>query len=216
MTEFVKTARTRMRHCAHKASYDRETIYQVIDDIPECTIAICDADSGLPRQMVSTHWRVEDALYIHGSNGSRFGQQLAAGCPAAVSLAVTDGLVLARSAFDTSINFRSVMAYGAFEVVREETERLQLLQAFYEKLLPGRWQEVRQPTVQEMAATLVLRFALTEVVAKLSTGEPDDGAEAPGQWGGVWTYHHGWGEIVPDSRSQTLPLPASVARQRAK
>ncbi|TDR82905.1 pyridoxamine 5'-phosphate oxidase family protein [Paludibacterium purpuratum] len=212
MSDFAQTARTRMRHCAHKASYDRATIHQVIDDIPECTIALCDQETGLPRQMVSTHWRVGDALYLHGSNGSGFCKQLAAGTPVSVSIAATDGLVLARSAFDTSINFRSVTIYGKFEAVRSRDEQLALLEAFYEKLVPGRWHEVRAPTPQEMAATFVLRLPLQEVVAKLSVGEPDDQAEAPGEWGGVRVYRHGWGEVVADSASREMPLPPSIAR----
>ncbi|MBV8047125.1 MAG: pyridoxamine 5'-phosphate oxidase family protein [Paludibacterium sp.] len=212
MSDFEPTARTRMRHCAHKARYDRDTVYQIIDDIPECTIAVCEPQTGLPRQMVSTHWRIDDALYIHGSNGSGFCKLLAAGVPAAVSIAATDGLVLARSAFDTSINFRSVSVYGQFEAVRARDEQLALLQGFYEKLVPGRWEEVRAPTPQELAATFVLRLPLSEAVAKVSEGEPDDQAEAPDVWGGVRVYRHGWGELVADGASGDKPLPASLRR----
>lgn len=216
MTDFVPTARTRLRHCAHKACYDRPTVYRLIDEIPECTIAVCEPQTGLPRQMVSTHWRIDDMLYIHGSNGSAFCRILASGAPASLSIAATDGLVLARSAFDTSINFRSVTAYGQFATVDDAGEKCALLQAFYDKLVPGRWQELRAPTPQELAATLVLGLPLTEAVAKLSQGMPDDQAQAPEIWGGVRVYRHGWAELLPDPASEDRPLPPSLARWLAE
>jgi uncharacterized protein len=212
MCEFAPTARTRIYRGAAKACYDKDTICGILDDIPECTIAICDPATGLPRQMVTTHWRVDDALYIHGGQGSSFYKALVAGAPVAVSVAATDGLVLARSAFDTSINYRSVTIYGSFEPVRERDAQLALLEAFYERLLPGRWQEIRRPSDKEMAATYVLRLPLVEAVAKISAGEPDDCNEAPEVWGGVRTRLHGWGRIEADSASRDMPLPPSVRK----
>jgi hypothetical protein len=208
------TPRTRMARCAHKACYDKEQIWQVLDSIPECTIAICDPQTQYPRQMVTTHWRVGDALYIHGGIGSAFYKALVSGIPASVSVAATDGVVLARSAFETSIHFRSVMIYGRFEAVTDPGEQRALFEAFYEHLLPGRWREIRQPSDKELAATYILRLPLTEIVAKISQGEPEDKAEdlqIP-SWGGVRVYQHGWGEFQPDSLSLELPLPDSVTR----
>lgn len=210
MCEFAPTSRTRIHRGAAKACYDKAAIHAILDDVPECTIAICDPKTGLPRQMVTTHWRVDDAIYIHGGVGSAFYKALAAGAPVAVSVAVTDGLVLARSAFDTSINYRSVTLYGTFEPVTARAEQLALLEAFYEGLVPGRWQEIRQPSDKEMAATYVLRLPLVEVVAKISAGEPDDQEEAPDVWGGVRQRLHGWGPVVPDTASRDTPLPPSV------
>lgn len=212
MCEFAPTARTRIHRGAAKACYDKAAIHAILDDIPECTIAICDPATGLPRQMVTTHWRVGDALYIHGGVGSAFYKALVAGAPVSVSVAATDALVLARSAFDTSINYRSVVIYGSFVAVTERAEQLALLEAFYEHLLPGRWQEIRQPSAKEMAATYVLRLPLDEVVAKISAGEPDDQEEAPTVWGGVWQRRQGWGEVVADTTSSAMPLPDSVRR----
>lgn len=214
MSGFAVTARTHLHRCAHKANYDKSVIYQILDSIPECTIALCDPVTRLPRQMVTTHWRVDDALYIHGGAGSAFYRLLVAGAPVSVSVAATDGLVLARSAFETSVNFRSVMIYGQFEPVSDQGEQLGLLQAFYEHLLPGRWREIRSPSAKELAATYVLRLPLTEVVAKLSRGEPEDKEEdlQTPSWGGVRRYEHGWGAVQADSLSQALSLPDSVAR----
>jgi hypothetical protein len=216
MCEYAPTARTRIYRGAAKACYDQRTIHAILDDIPECTIAICDPKTGLPRQMVTTHWRVDDAIYIHGGIGSAFYKALASGAPVAVSVAATDGLVLARSAFDTSINYRSVTIYGVFEPVEEVAAQLALLEAFYEQLLPGRWQEIRQPSAKEMAATYVLRLPLVEAVAKISAGEPDDQEEAPQVWGGVRARVQGWGEVSADTSSRDMPLPPSIVRLGAK
>lgn len=212
MTSFEPTRRTCIHRCAEKASYDKADIHAAIDSIPHCTVALCDPETGLPRQMVTTHWRVGDALYLHGGIGSAFYKLLVAGCPVAVSIAATDGLVLARSAFETSINYRSVMIYGRFEAVQDPDEQLVLLEAFYEHLLPGRWQEIRRPSAKEMRATYVLRLPLTEVVAKLSVGMPDDKDEdlVTPQWGGVRHYQHGWAGFDADAASDGLPPPPSV------
>jgi len=213
MPNFEPTARTQIHRCAHKASYDKAAIYQALDSIPDCTIAICDPETHLPRQMVTTHWRVGDALYIHGGIGSSFYHALKSGAPVSVSVAATDGLVLARSAFETSVNFRSVMIYGQFEVVADPAEQRVLFEAFYQHLLAGRWQEIRQPSEKELLATYLLRLPLTEVVAKLSQGMPDDKEEdlQPPSWGGVRHYVHHWGAVEEDELSHGLARPASVA-----
>jgi nitroimidazol reductase NimA-like FMN-containing flavoprotein (pyridoxamine 5'-phosphate oxidase superfamily) len=211
MPDFAVTERTRLHRCAHKVNYDKDLIYSILDQIPQCTIAIC--VDGQPRQMVSSHWRVGDDLYIHGGVSSAFYRQLAAGAAVSVSIAATDGLVLERSAYDTSVNFRSVMIYGRFAVVSQRAEQLALLQAFYQHLLPGRWSEIRAPSVSEMAATYVLRLPLVEVVAKLSQGgpqQPASGAEAS-LWAGVRPYVQAWGAVQADEASASLPLPSSVA-----
>ena len=125
---------------------------------------------------------------------------------------MTDALVLARSAFETSINYRSVQIYGQFEAVTDRQEQLSLLERFYQNLLPGRWSEIRAPSAKELAATYVLRLPLVEVAAKISQGEPDDKDEdlQTPSWGGVRHYVHGWGEIQSDSLSLDLALPDSV------
>lgn len=214
MSSFVPTARTRIHRCAHKASYERAAIHQALDSILECTIATVDPDSQCPRQMVTSHWRVDDALYIHGGVGSAFYKLLVAGAPVSVSVAATDGLVLARSAFETSVLFRSVMIYGRFEAVTDVAQQRSLLEAFYQHLLPGRWQEIRQPSDKELKATYVLRLPLDEVVAKISVGMPDDKAEdlQTPSWGGVRPYLHGWGGIESDGLSAGVDVPASIVR----
>jgi nitroimidazol reductase NimA-like FMN-containing flavoprotein (pyridoxamine 5'-phosphate oxidase superfamily) len=215
MSDFTPTARTRIHRCAHKASYDQAAIYQALDSIPECTIACVDPLTHLPRLMVTSHWRVGDDLYIHGGVGSAFYKLLNAGAPVAVSVSATDGLVLARSAFETSVQFRSVMIYGQFTAITDVAQQLQLLEAFYQHLLPGRWNEIRKPSAKELAATYVMRLPIQEAVAKLSTGMPDDKEEdlQTPSWGGVLPYLHQWGAVESDALSVGISLPASVAQR---
>jgi hypothetical protein len=118
--------------------------------------------------------RVDDRVYIHGSTASRAMRALTDGAPACLTVTILDGLVLARSVFEHSANYESVVAFGRFETVTGTNERLAALEAFAEKLLPGRWSEVRAPSDQELKATTILSMSLSEASAKRRFGPPDD------------------------------------------
>lgn len=164
------TPRTHIRRIAQNASYDQALLHAIIDAAWICHIAFADAHG--VHCIPTACWRDGEHLYIHGSNGSRMLRQLAAQ-DCCVTIAHVDGLVLARAAFNHSMNYRSAMIYGRFAVVDEAGKR-PALEAFMDHLLPGRQVEVRPGDDNEYAATTVLRIPLTEAVCKTRTGPPKD------------------------------------------
>lgn len=165
------TVRTRLRRIAERAHYDVESIHRVIDAAWHCHVGFAD-EAGV-HCIPMACWRDGEALYVHGSNGSRLMKALAAGAAACVTITHLDGLVLARSAFNHSMNYRSVMLYGRFEVVAPE-HKATVLDVFMNKIAPARSQEARPADRNELNATLVLRLPIVEVVAKIRDGGPND------------------------------------------
>jgi hypothetical protein len=160
------------------------------------------------------HARVGDLVYVHGSAASRALRTLGAGAPACLTVTVVDGLVLARSAFEHSVNYRSVLLLGQLRVIDDPAERSAALEAFTERLLPGRWAEVRPPSPKELAATSILAMPVDEASAKIRSGPPEDGDGPDGAlpvWAGTVPLTATWGEPVPDpSLRPGIPLAASV------
>ncbi|POR46321.1 hypothetical protein B0G62_12539 [Paraburkholderia eburnea] len=171
-TEGAPSARTRVRRIAQRASYDHATLHAILDAAYVCHVAFAD-DHGV-HCIPTACWREGDHLYIHGSNGSRMLKLAAEGAQICVTVTHLDGLVLARSAFNHSMNYRSAMIYGAFEVVGE-AHKAAALDAFMEHIAPGRVHEARGGNRNELAATTMLRLALDEAVAKVRAhGVSDD------------------------------------------
>lgn len=155
--------------------------------------------------------RAGDKLYIHGSVASRMLRNLSAGLDVCVTVTLVDGLVLARSAFHHSMNYRSVVIFGRAQVVADEDEKMRALQVFTDHIMRGRWEESRQPNEKEMRATMVLSLPLTEASAKIRTGPPIDDEEdyALSVWAGELPLHLATGAAVPDARLKEgteLPL----------
>ncbi|HEV2176893.1 MAG TPA: pyridoxamine 5'-phosphate oxidase family protein [Terriglobia bacterium] len=176
MDTFPVTPRTRVTRLPKRGAYDRETAYRILDEGFVCHVGF--VAEGHPYVIPTAYARAGDALYLHGSAASRMLRNLAGGVPVSVAVTLVDGLVLARSAFHHSINYRSVVVFGTGEVVESEEEKTSALQAFTEHLVPGRWPDVRWPNPRELASTLVLRLPLSEASAKIRTGPPlDDEAD---------------------------------------
>ena len=154
------------------------------------------AVEGQPFVIPTMFARVGDELYLHGSAASRMLRNLSAGAPVCVTVTLIDGLVLARSVFNHSMNYRSVVALGQAKLIDEPAEKLRALQAFTEKLIPGRWQDARQPNEKELKATSIVRLPLTEISAKVRTGPVEDDPEdyALRVWAGVIPLR-----LVPDA-----------------
>ncbi len=165
------TARTRIRRIAQRGNYERDTLYAILDEAYLCHVGFAD-EHGV-HCIPTACWREGDHLYIHGSNGSRMLKLAASGAQVCVTVTHLDGLVLARSAFHHSMNYRSALVYGVFEVVPNE-HKAAALEAFLESVAPGRSGEVRAGDANELAATTVLRVALDEAAAKIRTGGPKD------------------------------------------
>jgi hypothetical protein len=183
-----------------RASYDVEVVHGILDAGLVCTIGF--VEQGRPVVMPTAYVRVDEALVVHGSSRNRTLVALAAGAEFCCTVTFLDGLVLARSAFHHSVNYRSVVAFGRGEAVDDEAEKEALLRAFFEHLYPGRWNVVRPPTPAELRATLVVRLPLTEVSAKRRSGPVlDDEADyALPVWAGVAPISHHVVALEPDPR----------------
>ena len=168
------TDRTRIRRVASNASYERTTLNAVIDDAYLCHIAFADAKGS--HCIPTACWRQGEHLYVHGSNGGRLVGVLEAQNQVCVTITHLDGLVLARSAFNHSMNYRSAMIYGVFERVEEDAARRESMALFMDKIAPGRQAHVRPGSDKEFAATTILRIGLDEAACKVRTGGPNDDA----------------------------------------
>ena len=197
---FAPTERTTVKRLPKRGVYDRETVYAILDEGFVCHVGF--AIDGSPYVIPTGYGRDGDVLYIHGSAASRMLRVLEQGVQVCVSVTLIDGLVLARSAFHHSMNYRSVVVFGTASVVLEDEEKLKALRAFSEQVIPGRWNEVREPDQNELKATLVLKLPLTEASAKVRTGPPLDDAPdyALAVWAGELPLHLKAEAPIPDPR----------------
>jgi len=173
--DFTPTPRTRIKRLHQRAHYDRETVYSILDAGLVCHIGY--VIDGQPYVTPTAYWREGEWVYWHGSSASRMLRRVSSGIPVCFTVSLLDGLVLARSGFHSSINYRSLIALGEAEKVEEADRKLAALEAFSERLTPGRWPELRPPTTQELKATTVMTLHLEEVAAKVRTGPPADDEE---------------------------------------
>lgn len=178
--------RTRVRRHPERGLYDRDTIDAVLDAALVAHLGF--VSDGQPFVIPTLHARVGNRVYVHGSAASRTLRALAGGIPACLTVTLLDGIVLARSVFEHSMNYRSVVVVGTATPVDDEADKLRALEAFTEKLLPGRWAEARTPTRKELKATSVLRLPLDEASAKIRDGGPSDG-DSPDAALDVWAGH---------------------------
>jgi nitroimidazol reductase NimA-like FMN-containing flavoprotein (pyridoxamine 5'-phosphate oxidase superfamily) len=190
--------RTRVRRLPARADYDRATIDAILDEALICHLGF--AVDGQPYVIPTLQARDGAIVYLHGSAASRTLRTLASGVPACLTATLIDGLVLARSAFHHSMNYRSVVVLGEARRVTETDELLRVLRLFTEKLAPGRWDEVREPSRQELKGTKVLAMTLDEASAKVRSGPPSDDDEdyALDVWAGVIPMSLQSGEPLAD------------------
>ena len=210
MDAFKKSDKTTITRLPKRGVFERETVYAILDEALFCTIAF--VRDNTPFQIPTGFCRIDDKLYIHGSVGSGYMRLLAEKKnPVCVSATLIDGLVLARSAFHHSVNYRSVVMFGTPELVTDETELTAALESFTNKMQPGRWNDVRKPTPGEWKATMVLSVEIEEASAKVRTGGPKDDDEdyALDVWAGVVPLQIQRLDVIPDPLSRPgLPLPA--------
>ena len=209
--DFSPTARTTLRRLPKRGSFERETVNAILDEGFVCHVGF--VVEGQPFVIPTAYGRKGDVLYIHGARASRMQKALAAGADLCVTVTLVDGLVLARSAFHHSINYRSVVVFGRARIVEEDEEKNAALEAFTEHVMPGRWADVRWPNAQELAATTVLAIQLNEASAKVRTGPPIDDEEdyEMSVWAGVLPLAVEPGAPSADPRlPEGTPLPAYV------
>jgi nitroimidazol reductase NimA-like FMN-containing flavoprotein (pyridoxamine 5'-phosphate oxidase superfamily) len=215
MSEFTPTERTQVQRLPKRGNYDRETVHRILDEAMICHVGF--VVDGQPYVIPTGFGRAGDTLYIHGSAASRMLGNAAQGIPVCITVTLLDGLVLARSAFHHSMNYRSVVILGKARGVESEEEKIAALRTFTEHMIPGRWNDVRKPTDQEMKATSVLAVPLEEASAKIRTGPPidDDEDYALPIWAGVLPLNMMPGTPVKDSRlSHPVEPPEYVIKYR--
>jgi nitroimidazol reductase NimA-like FMN-containing flavoprotein (pyridoxamine 5'-phosphate oxidase superfamily) len=196
----IPTAHTRVVREPHRGVYDRATAYQILDEGFICHVGF--VVDGQPFVIPTGYGRVGDNLYIHGSAASRMLRNLDQGVAVCFTVTLLEGLVLARSIFNHSMNYRSVVVLGTAVPVVDPQEKLEALRRLSEHILPGRWVESRQPNPKELKATLVMRLPITEFSAKVRLGPPIDDEEdyAFATWAGVIPLEMVAGEPIDDPR----------------
>ena len=200
MEKLPQTPRTTLKRLPQRGHYERELINQILDEG-----FICHAGfvlDGQPFVIPTGYARVGDSLIIHGSQASRMLRSLGEGIDVCVTVTLIDGLVLARSAFHHSMNYRSVVVFGRATLVDHQDKKVAALRALSDHMIPGRWDDVRQPNERELQLTTVLALTLTEASAKVRTGPPLDDEEdySLPVWAGVIPLHLDAGEPVADPR----------------
>ena len=205
MEELTKTARTTLKRLPQRGAFDRDSINQILDEGFICHVGF--AVDGQPFVIPTGYARVGDRLFIHGSQASRMLSTLGQGIEVCLTVTLIDGLVLARSAFHHSMNYRSVVVFGRATVVDEREEKLAALRALSEHMIPGRWDDVREPSERELKLTTVLSLPLAEASAKARTGPPLDDEEdyEMDVWAGVIPLR-----LVANAPSPDPRLPAEI------
>lgn len=191
------SARTRLRRMPAREDYERETIAAILDEALVAHLGF--AVDGQPYVIPTLHARVGERVYFHGSSASRTLRALAGGTDVCLTVTLLDGVVLARSAVHQSVNYRSVVVFGQAEAIEDAERKRAAIEAFSERLIPGRWAEVRPPTEKELRAIKVLSLPLDEASAKLRTGGPKDDEEDYSR--------EGWAGVIPISTVAGAPLP---------
>ena len=214
---FIQTERTKLKRLPKRGYFDRETVYGILDEGFICHVGF--APEGQPVVIPTGYARVDDKFYIHGSQASRMLRTLSGGVDACVTVTIIDGLVLARSAFHHSMNYRSVVVFGRATLVEDREEKYAALLALSEHIIRGRWADVREPTEQELIQTTVLSLSLMEASAKIRTGPPLDDEEdyAMNVWAGVVPLKLVAGEPVNDPRlPEGIEVPEYARRYSRK
>lgn len=203
----TQTERTRLRRLPKRGAFDRETVNSILDEAFICHIGF--TVDGQPYVIPTAFGRVDDVLYIHGSSASRMLRTLSKGVEMCFTATLIDALVLARSAFHHSINYRSVVVLGKATLVEENEEKNLALESITNHIVPGRWDDVRWPTELELKATSVLKLSIEEASAKVRTGPPIDDEEdyAMNIWAGILPIELKTGDPIDDDRLDNGSLP---------
>ncbi|MEL6491389.1 MAG: pyridoxamine 5'-phosphate oxidase family protein [Cyanobacteria bacterium J06621_3] len=208
----MKTKKTQVRRAPKRGHYDFETIASILDEGLVCQVGFVQNEQ--PIVIPTAYGRVDKQIYIHGASASRMLKSLLTGIDVCVSVTLLDGLVLARSVYHHSMNYRSVVLFGRAQAVNEPAEKMQALKAFTEHVMKGRWDEVRSPSAEELAATCVLSLPIDAASAKIRTGPPID-AEADYDlniWAGVLPLRQVAGVPISDPRLPAeIPAPDAVS-----
>ena len=211
MTEFPQDERNRIRRLPKRGHYDKDVIYRILDEALICHVGFVQDDQ--PFVIPTIHARLNDDLVLHGARASRMLKHVQAGHPLCVTVTLLDGLVLARSVFHHSLNYRSVVVFGRGRILDTDADKLAALEAITEHVAPGRWSEARQPNQKELDATAVVAIPIESASAKIRTGPPVDDAEDYELpiWAGVLPLQLQALEPISDPRLDSdIAVPSSI------
>lgn len=217
MAQFKKSTKTRINRLPKRGHYDRETIYAILDEALICHVGF--VEDGQPYVIPINFARMDDKIILHGAKASRLLKHIEAGHPVCVEATIVDGLVLARSVFHHSVNYRSVVLFGTGHTIEDEQEKMAALEAVTEHIIPGRWKEARLPNPKEMKATRVVAIQIDEASAKVRVGPPVDEEEdyALTIWAGLLPLQETPAAPVRDElQSQDVVLPEYIAKYSRK
>lgn len=203
----------KVKRAPQRGFYDKETIYSILDSDFVCQIAF--VHENYPVIIPTIYGRKENVIYIHGATVSRMLVDLEKGIPISINVTHTKGIVLARSAFNHSLNYESVTIFGTAVLVESEEERMEALKIISDQIIPERWEEIRLPSEKEMKATKVLKIEISEASAKIRTGPPKDEKSDYDQpiWAGVIPINKTFGTPEPDPElKEGLEIPSSVKK----
>lgn len=205
------TPRTIPSRSAKRAHYDEETVYSILDEALFCTVSC--VINGQPFSIPTAFARYENVLYLHGSVGSHFIREIEKGIPVCITVMLTDALVVAKSAFSHSVNYRSVILFSAAEKIEEYAKKVETLKWITEKIVPNSWDYLRPMTESEVRKTTVLGFKIEEASAKTRTGMPNDEKEDLDLpiWSGLIPLQSGRGTPIADDFSKNVPLPKHLS-----
>lgn len=209
---FERTDRNRVRRLPKRGHYDRETIYPIVDEARICHVGFAQDDQ--PFVIPTIHARRGDELLLHGATTSRMLRHIEGGHPLCVTVTLLDGVVLARSVFHHSMNYRAAVLFGRGRLL-EDHEKMDALEVISEAILPGRWADARQPNEKELRATSVVSMQIESASAKIRRGPPGDEEEdyALPHWAGVLPLHLAAGPPIPDPLlPDEIPLPDYIRR----
>lgn len=217
MDTFTQTDRNTVKRLPQRGRYERETVNAILDEGFVCHVGF--VQDGQPFVIPTLHARDGDTLLLHGSSASRLMKYAGAGGAVCVTVTHVDGIVLARSIFNHSINYRSAVLFGKGQLLTEPEAKLAALAMFTERLLPGRWDDAREPNRKELKATAVVAIPIDSASAKVRTGPPHDDDEdlALPVWAGVLPLHQQYGTPLADPEAATAqPFPAYLEEYLAK
>jgi len=217
MSHFIKTERNRLNRKPERGQYDRETIYAILDEALICHVGF--ESTGQPYVIPINFARVGDTIVLHGAKASRLLKHLEAGQPVCIEATIVDGLVLARSVFNHSLNYRSVVVFGKGHLITDVQEKLAALRAVTEHIIPGRWNEARLPNRKELNATSVVSIKIEEASAKVRSGGVGDEEEdsALPVWAGVLPVQElALPPLQDQLQREEIPLPEYIARYSRK
>jgi len=212
MSEFEKTEQNKVRRAPRRGHYDKKTVYEIVDEALICHVGI--VQDGMPFVIPTIHARDGDRLILHGAPVSRLLTHASAGHPICVTITLLDGLVLARSAFHHSMNYRSVVLFGTGRIIEDEQEKMRALEILSESVTPGRWDDTRKPNAKEMNTTAVIELTIDSASAKIRTGPPVDldSDYASPVWAGVLPIEQQFLPPVADPKlADGIPAPDYLA-----